>query len=55
MAMNCSNCSTLRLVLGMALAATYGPYEDAALDNLPLEDQLRDIPVEDGGGIGWLG
>jgi hypothetical protein len=39
------------------LVATYGPYEDVALDNIPLEDQLRDIPDDDGGGggIGWLG
>lgn len=39
------------------LVATYGPYEDVALDNIPLEDQWRDIPDDPGGGggIGWLG
>lgn len=39
------------------LVATYGPYEDPALDNIPLEDQYRDLPDDDGGGggIGWLG
>jgi hypothetical protein len=37
------------------LVATYGPYEDLALDNIPLEDQYRDLPDDDGGGgsIGW--
>jgi len=39
------------------LVAAYGPYEDAALDNIPLEDQWRDLPDDDGGGggAGWPG
>ncbi len=39
------------------LVADYGPYEDAALQALPLEDRERDYPDSDGGGggIGWLG
>jgi len=39
------------------LVAAYGPYEDAALDYIPLEDQWRDLPDDDGGGggAGWLG
>lgn len=36
--------------------ASYGPYEDAALRAIPLEDQTRDYPHDDGGGggLGWL-
>lgn len=39
------------------LVTSYGPYEDPALDEIPLEDQLRDLPDDDGGGggMGWLG
>jgi hypothetical protein len=35
------------------LVAIYGPYDDAALQAIPLEDQLRDIPDDDGGGGGF--
>jgi hypothetical protein len=41
------------------LVATYDPYDDVALQAIPLEDQQRDYPDDDGGGggggIGWLG
>jgi hypothetical protein len=39
------------------LVAEYGPFEDAALWALPLEDRERDQPSSDGGGggFGWFG